>query len=233
MKRALIMLLVLSVALGVFVAGCAQQPESAAPEGTPTAEGGAPAEGASQVVEVMIENNTFIPSTLTIPVGTTVKWTNFDKVKHTVTSDNGIFNSGEIAPGEEYEYPFETKHAIHTPLEFPYKCTLYPSMKGKIVVTAAPTAGGGAPAEGASQVVEVLIESYTFMPSTVTVKVGTTVKWTNFDKVKHRIVSKGGIFDSDELNTGDTFEHTFNKTGEYLYTSVDYPSVIAKIIVEE
>ncbi|MHC1570369.1 MAG: cupredoxin domain-containing protein [Methermicoccaceae archaeon] len=35
------------------------------------------------------------------------------------------------------------------------------------------------------------------------------------------------------MDTGATFEHTFNTTGEYTYKCTHYPSMKGKIVVEE
>lgn len=52
-------------------------------------------------VSVIIENYAFLPRTLTIPVGTTVAWTNHDAVEHTATSDvAGLFDTKSLAKGE-------------------------------------------------------------------------------------------------------------------------------------
>ncbi len=71
----------------------------------------------------------FMPKTLKIVHGTTVKWTNTTTVTHTVTSDTGLFNSGLIAPGGTFSFTFKRAGT------FTYHCTIHPFMKGKIVVS--------------------------------------------------------------------------------------------------
>lgn len=136
MRRVLVLLLVLTVALGVFVSGCAQQPQApTTPAETPSGaeaavgEGATPTETPTAAVEkVQIVNYAFIPSTLTVKVGTTVEWVNNDKINHTVTSDDGVFDSGVFTTSEAFEYTF------NTPGEYPYHCELHPFMKGKVIV---------------------------------------------------------------------------------------------------
>jgi plastocyanin len=65
---------------------------------------------------------------LTIPVGTTVVWVNNDTVIHTVTSDDNIWNSGDINPGASWSYQFN-----YTGL-FSYYCEHFPSMTSVIDV---------------------------------------------------------------------------------------------------
>lgn len=62
--------------------------------------------------EVMMTNQSFTPENLEVEVGTTVTWINDSSEIHTVTSGtngdhDGIFNSGEVSPGEEYSYTFD------------------------------------------------------------------------------------------------------------------------------
>lgn len=42
-----------------------------------------------------------------VAVGTTIVWTNEDDEARTITSDDGVIDSGEIAPGETFEYMFD------------------------------------------------------------------------------------------------------------------------------
>jgi len=80
--------------------------------------------------EVFIQGMAFSPVTLTVTTGTTVKWTNKDGMTHTVTSDNALFDSGNIATNGVYSYPFANAGT------FTYHCSIHPTMKGTIVVTA-------------------------------------------------------------------------------------------------
>lgn len=78
--------------------------------------------------EVFIQGMAYSPSTLTVPAGTTVMWTNKDAVNHTVTSDNGQFESGNMAKDVTYSLKFES---VGT---YPYHCKLHPSMTARIIV---------------------------------------------------------------------------------------------------
>jgi len=46
-----------------------------------------------QTLEVKIDNFSFGPMELTVPVGTTVTWTNRDDIPHTVVSTDKVFKS--------------------------------------------------------------------------------------------------------------------------------------------
>lgn len=80
--------------------------------------------------EVFIQGMAFSPATLTVTAGTTVKWTNKDGVTHTVTSDNTLFDSGNVLPNGIYSYTFSTAGT------YTYHCSIHTSMKGTVVVTA-------------------------------------------------------------------------------------------------
>lgn len=92
---------------------------------------------------VTILNFQFMPPKMTIPVGTTVKWTNQDGPTHTVTSDTaGIFDSGNLAPTKSFSFTFTT------PGTFTYHCAIHPTMMGSIVVTAAAPSAATTPPSG-------------------------------------------------------------------------------------
>lgn len=65
--------------------------------------------------------------------------------------------------------------------------------------------------------VAVELRNSTYQPPTVTVEPGTTVLWTNYDTLSHSVTSMTGIFDSGELETGDSFNYTFTEPGTYTY----------------
>ena len=84
--------------------------------------------GSPASAAVKIDNFTFGPQTLTVPVGTTVTWTNSDDIPHTSVSTDGVFKSKVLDTDEKFSYTF-TKAGT-----YPYYCTIHPKMTGKIVV---------------------------------------------------------------------------------------------------
>jgi plastocyanin len=64
---------------------------------------------------------------------------------------------------------------------------------------------------------EVDLEDFQFVPKVLTVKVGTTVKFSNKDDVGHTVTSDTGVFDSGILTKGEEFFFTFTQVGEYPY----------------
>jgi len=77
---------------------------------------------------IKIDNFSFTPATLTVPVGTTITWTNSDDIPHTVVSDDKTFKSKVLDTDEKFSYTF-TK-----PGTYSYFCSVHPKMTAKIVV---------------------------------------------------------------------------------------------------
>ncbi len=78
--------------------------------------------------EVKIDNFSFGPQTLTVPVGATVTWTNRDDIPHTVVSTDGVFKSKVRDTDEKFSYTFDKAGT------YPYYCSIHPKMTGKVVV---------------------------------------------------------------------------------------------------
>jgi len=65
---------------------------------------------------------------LEVEVGDTVTWTNDDAMMHSVTADDGSFDSGLLDAGDSWSYTFTE------PGEFEYFCSPHPWMRAKVVV---------------------------------------------------------------------------------------------------
>jgi plastocyanin len=89
------------------------------------------AEAAPAPVTVTIDNFTFGPATITVPIGTTVTWVNQDDIPHTVVSDDKkMFRSKVLDTDERFSFTFTT------PGSYGYFCSIHPHMTGKVVVKA-------------------------------------------------------------------------------------------------
>jgi plastocyanin len=75
--------------------------------------------------------------------------------------------------------------------------------------------------------------SNSFSPNPVEVKVGETVTWINDDSGRHTVTSKDGVFDSGMMGKGQSFSHTFDKVGEYLYFCEPHPNMVGTVVVTE
>ncbi|MGD0765258.1 MAG: cupredoxin family copper-binding protein [Dehalococcoidia bacterium] len=145
-RAGLTVLLVALIAGGLFGAACGSSSNSAtatpqktaqpaatstkaagtttAPQGTSTAAGTATAQGTS----VTISDYQFTPGAVTIKVGDTVTWTNDGPSTHTVTADDGSFDSGNLSQGKTYSHTFNTAGTVD------YHCSIHPNMKAQVIV---------------------------------------------------------------------------------------------------
>ncbi len=82
----------------------------------------------AETTEVKIDNFSFGPGTLTVPVGTIVTWTNRDDIPHTVVSTDGVFKSKVLDTDEKFSFTFSK------PGTYPYFCSIHPKMTGKVIV---------------------------------------------------------------------------------------------------
>lgn len=81
------------------------------------------------MMEMSMKNTRFSRPDETMVVGTTMRWTNDDSVNHTVTADDGKFDSGNLSKGDTFSYTF------NEPGTYTYKCSIHPSqMQGTITV---------------------------------------------------------------------------------------------------
>ena len=78
--------------------------------------------------QVMVENFSFQPDTLTVKAGTTVTWVNHDDEPHTVNENNKAFKSGTLDTDVKFSYKFTS------PGTYSYFCSLHPRMTGQIIV---------------------------------------------------------------------------------------------------
>lgn len=81
--------------------------------------------------------------------------------------------------------------------------------------------------------VSVSISNFAFSPSTITVKKGTIVKWTNNDSAPHTVtgISIGPV--SDTLLNGQTYSYTFDTIGSFDYNCGFHSSMTGRVVVTE
>jgi plastocyanin len=146
--------LILGLGLGTFAVAqestpTAEEEETVCPEamGTPEAmetgeEMGTPeamtedapsaSPSAEESCHVDIENTAFEPANIEVAVGTTVTWENYDDPSqtgpHTVTADDGSFDSGNLELDDTFSHTFDAAG------EFAYHCANHPNMTGTVMV---------------------------------------------------------------------------------------------------
>ena|SRR5690242_984740 len=78
--------------------------------------------------DVSIKNFAFTSNNISVTKGTTVKWTNNDGVTHTVTADDGSFDSGSLTNGASFSHTFSTAGT------YTYHCSIHTTMTGTVTV---------------------------------------------------------------------------------------------------
>ena len=114
-----------------FACGGGSSTASSAPSPVPSstpAPGGPSSSVAIPAGAATLTNRAYTPDELNVAVGTTVTWMNADSVSHTSTSDATGWNSGIVAPGEQFSVAFPTAGS------FSYHCAIHPGMIGTVVV---------------------------------------------------------------------------------------------------
>lgn len=87
-----------------------------------------PALAESRVHTVTIEGMKFSPEVLEINAGDTVIWQNRDIVPHNATAISQSFQSPTITPNGTWKFRPRKKG------QYPYQCTLHPTMKATLIV---------------------------------------------------------------------------------------------------
>jgi|SRR5215469_2844177 len=98
------------------------------------AQGAKPASGTNHTV--VIKQMHFDPSQQTVQAGETVEWKNEDIFSHTVTADDGSFDSGLIDPGHSWQRTFKSAQTLA------YHCRPHPNMRATLMVQGATEQGG-------------------------------------------------------------------------------------------
>ena len=74
-------------------------------------------------------------------------------------------------------------------------------------------------------------------PETLHISIGTTVLWLNEDSTMHTVTSgnsqegPNGVFDSDLVSAGDSFEFTFTSQGKEEYYCIVHPWMTGSVEV--
>jgi len=78
--------------------------------------------------DVVVDNFSFAPATTSVPVGSTIRWTNRDDVPHNIVSTEQKFKSPVLDTDEQFSHRFDA------PGSYKYFCSIHPKMTGRIVV---------------------------------------------------------------------------------------------------
>jgi plastocyanin len=154
MKRLayLIPLSAMAVLLFVSVAVAQSSPNQSVPDQYGAAQGAptpsspdqgiatqedAPQDTVQNTQSLNIEPFGFYPAHKHVPPGTTISWFNIDSKPHTVTADDGSFDSGELRAGETFAVTFD-----QGPGKWSYHSELDPNWGGGSIIVDDPSGGG-------------------------------------------------------------------------------------------
>jgi plastocyanin len=101
---------------------------SAVTTATPVAAATLAPSSVPKTASVTIKDFEFTPASITVAVGSTVTWTNDGPSTHTVTADDGSFDSKDLAKGGTFSQTFQTAGT------FSYHCSIHPFMTAKVIV---------------------------------------------------------------------------------------------------
>jgi plastocyanin len=95
--------------------------------------GGSDTSGAAVVLggpsePVTIRDYAYAPGNLQVPVGATVRWTNYDDAPHTASAKNGDWDTGTLNKGQSGSITFRVAG------DYTYYCKIHPSMVARLVV---------------------------------------------------------------------------------------------------
>lgn len=89
-----------------------------------------------------------------------------------------------------------------------------------------------APAAATTSTNSVTIANFAFAPKSITVAPGQRVTWTNKDGATHTVTEDKGAWDSKNLPSGATFQHTFDQAGTFTYHCAIHSSMVGTVVVK-
>lgn len=130
MKQRTIFTLLMLLGASMLFFGCSKSSETLGlnPDGSVrTAGAGTGTNPTYYAARISIQNGAFNPAVVTVMQSGTVLWVNNDNEQaHTVTADNGSFDSGDIQPGGTFTFTFNVV-GPHT-----YRCKYHKEMEGVV-----------------------------------------------------------------------------------------------------
>ncbi len=73
-----------------------------------------------------------------------------------------------------------------------------------------------------------------YVPTSITIRAGDVVTWTNDDAIVHTVSEyDGDLFDSGIMQPEDVFEFTFDKPGTYDYFCLLHPHMVGQVTVRD
>jgi plastocyanin len=177
----------------------------------------------------------FDPADLSLPAGSALVFANVGGKPHTLTADDGSFDTGVVTPGAE-QGRFAGHNAVLTlakPGRFPFHCEIHPAaMKGVLTVTGEAPAQSAAPVSNAPRTLNVAMKDFAFDKPEASVAPGGKVTWTNTGGAPHTATFDDVAFDTGTITPGTKGELTApDKPGSYSYKCSIHPAKMRGVLV--
>lgn len=176
----------------------------------------------------------FNPATLSVPAGATIVFANVGGKPHTLTADDGSFDTGVVTPGPEGGRFAGTNATVTVsqPGTIPFHCEVHPAaMKGTLTVTGEARAGP-APPSNAPKTASIDIKDFSFDGAQVSVAPGGTVTWSNTGDAPHTATFDDEALDTGTIDPGDDGTLTApDKPGSYSYRCTIHPARMRAVLV--
>lgn len=207
--------------------------------GTITVDGGSQAAPAFRVegVDPALPGETlrFEPPVFAVQAGTTILFANVGGKPHTLTADDGSFDSGVVTPGAEGGRFAGTNATFRVtkPGTFNFHCEVHPVMKGTITVQGEARAGPGpAPPSAAPNAVNLDMVDFAFRDQQVSVAPGGQVTFRNTGEAPHTATLDDEAVDTGTIQPGASGKFTApTKPGSYSYRCTIHPARMRAVLV--
>jgi plastocyanin len=183
------------------------------------------------------EDLAFVPASLRVEAGATIDVADVGGKPHSLTSDDGSFDTGRIEPGAE-DGTFAGSTAsfrVDEPGIYEFFCQIHPdAMRGRLEVVASKAGddvtddggGGTAPPPASASIAD-----FEFVPLELSVAAEADVTWTNDGEAPHTVTFDdpkldGAPIDSGRIEPGDAATLTApSEQGSYTYLCEIHPSM--------
>jgi plastocyanin len=177
----------------------------------------------------------FDPDELAVAAGTTLLVANVGGKPHTLTADDGSFDTGVVDSGAEGGR-FAGSNAsvtLNKAGTFKFHCEVHPAvMKGVVTVTGQGGGAGPAQASAGPRELDVGVVDFGFEPNDPSVAAGGTVKVTNRGKASHTMTLDDVDADTGTIAPGSSADLTApDAPGSYSYRCTVHPGQMRGVLV--
>jgi len=176
----------------------------------------------------------FDPPNLEVQAGSTLLFANVGGKPHTLTADDGSFDTGVVAPGAEGGRFAGTNATItlSKPGKFPFHCEIHPAAMRGVLTVAAGEAAPPAAASNAPQQASVAMQDFQFDKPEVSVAPGGKVTWQNAGAAPHTATFDDVPLDTQTVEPGKQTTLTApDKPGSYSYKCAIHPARMRGVLV--